>query len=68
VDMERFNRHRKTLDRRQLMYYRAIGEMPSVQEDPNLHAAAHLYASDRNGLFPVGLSRYIDASMLTSSC
>ena len=53
VDMDKYNRHRKTLDRRQLQFYRVIGAMPSIEDDPNLHAAAHLYASDRNGLFPV---------------
>ena len=53
VDMAAYNDPRGTLDRRQLQYYRVLGDMPSVAEDPNLHAAAHLYASDRNGLFPV---------------
>jgi hypothetical protein len=43
------------LDKRQLQYYRVLGEMPVVEADPNLHAAAHLYASDRNGLFPVNI-------------
>jgi hypothetical protein len=56
VDMAAYNEPRETLDRRQLQYYRILGVMPSVEEDPNMHAAAHLYASDRNGLFPV---RYI---------
>jgi hypothetical protein len=51
--MAAYNDPRKTLDRRQLQYYRVRGQMPSVLEDPNLHAAAHLYASDRNGLFAV---------------
>jgi acyl-CoA thioesterase len=37
-------------DRRQLFFYRAIGDLPS---DPNIHACAHLYASDRNSLFIV---------------
>ncbi|QDS75990.1 hypothetical protein FKW77_004369 [Venturia effusa] len=53
VDMAAYNHPRKTLDRRQLQYYKVIGEMPSLEEDPNLHAIAHLYASDRNGLFPI---------------
>ena len=53
VDMAAYNDARETLDKRQLQYYRVLGAMPSVAEDPNLHAAAHLYASDRNGLFPV---------------
>jgi hypothetical protein len=53
VDMAAYNDTRETLDKRQLQYYRVLGPMPRVDEDPNLHAAAHLYASDRNGLFPV---------------
>jgi hypothetical protein len=53
VDMAAYNDARETLDKRQLQYYRILGDMPSVDEDPNMHATAHLYASDRNGLFPV---------------
>jgi acyl-CoA thioesterase len=53
VDMTAYNKPQMTLDHRQLQYYRVLGAMPSVDEDPNMHAAAHLYASDRNGLFPV---------------
>ncbi len=34
---------------RQLSYYRAFGPIPL--SSPNLHACAHLYASDRNSLF-----------------
>ena len=45
-----YNEHRHPLDRRQLIFYRTRGEMP---DDPNLHACAHLYASDRNSLFIV---------------
>lgn len=56
VDMTAYNRPRETLDRRQLQYYKVIGDMPPIEEDPNLHAIAHLYASDRNGLFPVSPS------------
>jgi hypothetical protein len=55
VHMDRYNVSRKPLEKRQLMYYKVIGEMPAVVEDANLHAVAHLYASDRNGLFTVGL-------------
>jgi acyl-CoA thioesterase len=51
VDMEPYNAHRSPSNRRQLQYYRAIGPMPPFSDDPNLHACAHLYASDRNGLF-----------------
>lgn len=53
VDMTSFNQDKSVLDRRQLQWYRVIGDMPDVHADPNLHAAAHLYASDRNGLFVV---------------
>jgi hypothetical protein len=54
VDMTAYNSPRITLQRRQLQYYRLIGELPKSTDDPNIHAAAHLYASDRNGLFAVG--------------
>lgn len=50
VDMRPYNRPLPPLDRRQLLYYRVIG---STSQDPNLHACAHLYASDRNSLFIV---------------
>lgn len=50
VDMDAFNAPRPPLDRRQLMFYRTIGELPPL---PNLHLCAHLYASDRNSLFIV---------------
>ena len=48
--MTPYNQSVSPLDRRQLMFYRIIG---SMSEDPNLHACAHLYASDRNSLFVV---------------
>jgi len=53
VDMTAYNSPRPTLERRQLQYYKIIGAMPPITEDANLHACAHLYASDRNGLFPI---------------
>lgn len=55
VDMEPYNAPLHPIDRRQLQYYAVIDpeRMPSVRQDPNLHAAAHLYASDRNSLFVV---------------
>jgi hypothetical protein len=53
--MTAYNTSRPTLERRQLQYYKIIGDMPSIEDDANLHACAHLYASDRNGLFPVSL-------------
>jgi hypothetical protein len=53
VDMTAHNEPLSALDRRQLQFYQVTGPIPSIQEDPNMHAAAHMYASDRNGLFPV---------------
>jgi len=53
VDMTAYNKLRETVDRRQLQYYRTMGIMPPIANDANLHACAHLYASDRNGLFPI---------------
>ncbi|KAF9630494.1 Acyl-CoA thioesterase [Lasiodiplodia theobromae] len=53
VDMEAYNAPRKPLDRRQLQFYSTIGSMPPVSQAANLHACAHLYASDRNGLFVI---------------
>lgn len=41
----------KPFDKRQLYFYRLIGSLPV--DDTNLHACAHLYASDRNSLFIV---------------
>lgn len=49
--MDAHNKDRPPLERRNLKYYSVIGAMPSVREDPNMHACAHLYASDRNSLF-----------------
>ncbi|KAI4726223.1 Thioesterase/thiol ester dehydrase-isomerase [Aureobasidium sp. EXF-10728] len=51
VDMTTYNTSLSPFDRRQLFFYRAIGDLPP---DPNMHACAHLYASDRNSLFIVG--------------
>lgn len=50
VDMRPYNEHLSPFDRRQLIFYRLIGDLPP---DPNMHACAHLYASDRNSLFIV---------------
>lgn len=50
VDMAIYNRDRHPLDRRQLIFYRTIGDLP---QDPNMHLAAHLYATDRNSLYIV---------------
>ena len=54
VDMAAFNTPlRRVQDRRALTYYAALhpSAMPAFDAAPNLHACAHLYASDRNGLF-----------------
>ena len=64
VDMQAYNEHRSPLDRRQLSYYSAIGPMPPVTANPNLHACAHLYASDRNSLFVI--SRHLDINQHVS--
>lgn len=50
ADMTAYNAPLSPLDRRQLYFYRIIGTLPP---DPNLHACAHLFASDRNSLFIV---------------
>lgn len=50
VDMRPYNSARHPLDRRQLTFYRPVLDLPL---DPNLHLCAHLYASDRNGLYNV---------------
>jgi len=51
--MTAYNKHRPALARRSLIYYSAIGDMPGIDAQPNLHACAHLYASDINSLFLV---------------
>ncbi|KAI9810307.1 MAG: hypothetical protein M1827_006357 [Pycnora praestabilis] len=52
VAMDAYNSANNTpLSYRQLQYYRIIGPLPSIATDPNIHACAHLYASDRNSLF-----------------
>ncbi|PNS19303.1 hypothetical protein CAC42_2480 [Sphaceloma murrayae] len=53
VDMAAYNHHRDPLSRRQLLFYRVLGVLPAATTNPNLHACAHLYASDRNSLFVV---------------
>lgn len=50
VGMDAYNKNRHPLDRRQLILYRTLG---AVDEDPNMHLCAHLYASDRNSLYIV---------------
>lgn len=51
--MDAYNTDLPALHRRSLIYYSAIGSMPSITSNPNLHACAHLYASDINSLFMV---------------
>ncbi|KAK5687017.1 hypothetical protein LTS10_001154 [Elasticomyces elasticus] len=55
VDMDAHNTSKPPhgLDHRNLKYYSVRGDMPSVEEDPNMHLCAHLYASDRNSLFVI---------------
>ncbi|EME44505.1 hypothetical protein DOTSEDRAFT_72094 [Dothistroma septosporum NZE10] len=53
--MTAYNEDRHPLDRRQLIFYRTLGEMSA---DPNFHLCAHLYASDRNSLYIV--SNHLD--------
>lgn len=59
VDMTAWNKGKDPLEKRQLMIYEVIGDMPRIGDDANLHAVAHAYASDRNGLFTV---RYLPLS------
>lgn len=56
--MDPYNRDRPGTERKSLKYYSVLGSMPSVHEDPNMHIAAHLYASDRNSLFVI--SNHLD--------
>ncbi|KAI9716251.1 MAG: hypothetical protein M1812_005476 [Candelaria pacifica] len=49
VDMTAYNKSLPPISHHQLHLYRSIGSIPA--SDLNLHACAHLYASDRNSLF-----------------
>jgi len=60
VDMKAYNSPRHPLDRRQLILYRALGDLPTDQ--PNMHLCAHLYASDRNSLFTVANNAMLGTS------
>lgn len=62
ADMAPYNTNRSALDRRSLIYYSAIGAMPSLASDPNLHACAHLYASDVNSLLMVAAHTGLEGS------
>lgn len=84
VDMAKFNGPRQPLDRRQLMFYTLRGSLPlptapyppvpssvgktSLTREANMHACAHLYASDRNSLFivPNHLDRARDYTRMAS--
>ena len=50
VDLDEYNKDKHPLQRKCLLFYRTLGQMPP---DPNLHLCAHLYASDRNSLYIV---------------
>lgn len=50
VNMAAYNHDKHPLDKRQLILYRTLGDLPP---DPNMHLCAHLYASDRNSLYIV---------------
>lgn len=65
ADMTKYNKSRTPIDRRQLIFYTLRGSLPlptapypptsdssmALTREANLHACAHLYASDRNSLF-----------------
>lgn len=82
VDMTKYNEPRAPIDRRQLTFYTLRGALPlptaphpvpqdapfSLTREANLHACAHLFASDRNSLFiiPNHLSRPRDFTRMAS--
>jgi hypothetical protein len=77
VDMTRYNKPRHPLDRKQLTFYTLRGSLPppkdstgkfNVTREANMHACAHLYASDRNSLFivPNHLDRPRDFTRMAS--
>jgi len=51
VDMRPYNANKSPQEYRQLHYYTPLGAIPPTAY--NLHACAHLYASDRNSVFVV---------------
>ncbi|KAI4709488.1 hypothetical protein J4E89_005504 [Alternaria sp. Ai002NY15] len=69
ADMSKYNQSRHPLDRKQLTFYTLRGALPlptapylppsesdqklTLTREANMHACAHLYASDRNSLFIV---------------
>lgn len=83
VAMDAYNKPLHPLDRRQLIYYSIRGSLPAILQSPtppkpgkktpysreaNLHACAHLYASDRNSLFiiPNHLDLYTSFTRMAS--
>jgi acyl-CoA thioesterase len=81
VDMAKYNNTRHPLDRRQLLFYTLRGALPlptapfppltggyTLTREANMHACAHLYASDRNSLFivPNHLDRPRDFTRMAS--
>ncbi|CZT40699.1 uncharacterized protein RSE6_00344 [Rhynchosporium secalis] len=66
VDMADFNANLPSANYRQLNYYTPLGHIPL--SNPNLHACAHLYASDRNSLYliPKALNTSEDISQMGS--
>ncbi|KAJ4990513.1 acyl-CoA thioesterase II [Stagonosporopsis vannaccii] len=82
ADMSAYNAHRHPLDKRQLTFYSLRGSLPlptapfppplngtlNLTREANLHACAHLYASDRNSLFiiPNHLNRARDFTRMAS--
>jgi len=66
LNMKAYNEYRNPIDRRRLMMYTTRGSMPQIpssilkakkpkySREVNLHAIAHIYASDRNSLFVIG--------------
>jgi acyl-CoA thioesterase len=84
ADMTKYNAKRNALNRRQLLFYTLRGSLPlptapfppilgsdgkiSLTREANMHACAHLYASDRNSLFivPNHLDRPQDYTRMAS--
>lgn len=51
--MRAYNTGRPALEQRQLFFNSVVGTMPPASEAANLHACAHLYASDQMSMFVV---------------
>jgi hypothetical protein len=82
VDMSQYNDSRSPVDKKQLLFYSLRGALPlptapypppavgklELTREANLHACAHLYASDRNSLFiiPNHLERPRDYTRMAS--